>query len=61
VLERTLADPRVRFLGNVTYGVDLHHRDLPVDLDCERAVVVGNGSVAMDVTRMLVRSADELA
>ena len=109
VLERTLADPRVRFLGNVTYGVDLHHRDLkrfydqivyavgaqadrrmsipgedlagsfpaisfvgwynghpdyrdlPVDLDCERAVVVGNGNVAMDVTRMLVRSPDELA
>jgi ferredoxin--NADP+ reductase len=109
VLERTLADPRVRFCGNVTYGVELHHRDLkrhydqivyavgaqadrrmsipgeelagsfpaisfvgwynghpdyrdlPVDLDCERAVVVGNGNVAMDVTRMLVRSADELA
>ena len=28
VLERVLADPRVRLFGNVTYGVDLHHRDL---------------------------------
>ena len=28
VLERTLADPRVRLFGNVTYGVDLHHLDL---------------------------------
>src|SRR4030095_13893896 len=28
VLDRTLADPRVRFLGNVTFGVDLHHHDL---------------------------------
>src|SRR5687768_1911535 len=28
VLERILADPRVRLLGNVTFGVDLHHRDL---------------------------------
>ena len=109
VLDRTLADPRVRFFGNVTFGVELHHhdlkrfydqivyavgaqadrrmsipgedlpnslaalafvgwynghpdyRDLEVDLGCERAVVVGNGNVAMDVTRMLVRSRDELA
>ena len=108
VLGKTLVDPRVRFFGNVTYGVDIHHkdlkrfydqivyavgaqadrrmsipgedlhnsfsarsfvgwynghpdyRDLPVDLSCERAVVVGNGNVAMDVTRMLVRSPDTL-
>ena len=108
VLDRTLADPRVRFFDNVTYGVDVHHkelkrfcdqivyavgaqadrrmsipgedlhdsfpaisfvgwynghpdyRDLPVDLSCERAVVVGNGNVAMDVTRMLVVSPDAL-
>jgi len=108
VLDRTLADPRVRFFGNVTYGVDVHHkelkrfydqivyavgaqadrrmsipgedllnsfpaisfvgwynghpdyRDLPVDLSCERAVIVGNGNVAMDVTRMLVVSPDAL-
>jgi ferredoxin/flavodoxin---NADP+ reductase len=102
VLDRTLADPRVRLFGNVAFGVDLHHRDpkrhydqivyavgaqadrrmsipgeglpnshaaiafvgwynghpdyrdLPVDLSCERAVVVGNGNVAVDVARMLV-------
>ena len=108
VLGKALADPRVRFFGNVTYGVDIHHkelkrfydqivyavgaqadrrmsipgedlpnsfpaisfvgwynghpdyRDLPVDLSCERAVVVGNGNVAMDVTRMLVTSPDVL-
>ena len=28
VLDQTLADPRVRFFGNVTFGVDLHHHDL---------------------------------
>ncbi|HEY6707841.1 MAG TPA: FAD-dependent oxidoreductase [Actinomycetota bacterium] len=108
VLDRTLADPRVRLFGNVTFGVDLHHkelkrlydqivyavgaqadrrmsipgedlpnshaaisfvgwynghpdyRELPVDLSCERAVVVGNGNVAMDVARMLVTSPDAL-
>jgi ferredoxin--NADP+ reductase len=108
VLDRTLADPRVRLFGNVTFGVDLHHRDLkrhydqivyavgaqadrrmsipgeglpnshaaiafvgwynghpdyrdlPVDLSCERAVVVGNGNVAVDVARMLVSSPEEL-
>ena len=109
VFEKILADPRVRFFGNVTYGVDIHHdellhyydqviyaigaqadrrmgipgedlpnsfpatafvgwynghpdyRDLPIDLSCERAVVVGNGNVAMDVTRILAISPDELA
>jgi ferredoxin--NADP+ reductase len=108
VLDRTLADPRVRLFGNVTFGVDLHHkelkrlydqivyavgaqadrrmsipgedlpnshaaisfvgwynghpdyRELPVDLSCKRAVVVGNGNVAMDVARMLVTSPDAL-
>jgi len=108
VFDKILADPRVRFFGNVTYGVDIHHQDLqqfydqiiyavgaqadrrmgipgedlpntfpalsfvgwynghpdygdlPIDLSCERAVVVGNGNVAMDVTRMLVLSSDTL-
>ena len=108
VFDKILTDPRVRFFGNVTYGVDIHHqdlkqfydqiiyavgaqadrrmgipgedlpntfpalsfvgwynghpdyRDLPIDLSCERAVVVGNGNVAMDVTRMLVLSPDTL-
>jgi ferredoxin/flavodoxin---NADP+ reductase len=108
VFDKTLADPRVRFFGNVTYGRDIHHeelmqfydqiiyavgaqadrrmgitgeelpnsfpatafvgwynghpdyRDLPLDLSSERAVVVGNGNVAMDVTRLLVISPEEL-
>src|SRR6266567_4339996 len=108
VFDKVLADPRVRFFGNVTYGVDIHHkevqqfydqiiyavgaqadrrmgipgeelpnnfpaisfvgwynghpdyRDLPIDLSCERAVVVGNGNVAMDVTRILVMSPETL-
>jgi ferredoxin--NADP+ reductase len=109
VFDKVLADPRVRFFGNVTYGVDLHHRELkrlyhqlvyavgaqadrrmsipgedlpnsfpaisfvgwynghpdfcelPVDLSGERAVVVGNGNVAMDVTRILATPAEALA
>ena len=109
VFDRVLADPRVRFFGNVTYGADIHHQDLKqfydqiiyaigaqadrrmgisgedlpnslsatafvgwynghpdyrnlsVDLSCERAIVVGNGNVAMDVARMLVISPDVLA
>jgi ferredoxin/flavodoxin---NADP+ reductase len=36
------------------------HRDLRFDLSSRRAVVIGNGNVAADVTRMLTRSADEL-
>jgi ferredoxin--NADP+ reductase len=109
IFDRILADPRVRFFGNVTYGVDIRrrelkqlyhqivyaigaqadrrmsipgedlpnslparsfvgwynghpdYRDLPADLACERAVVIGNGNVAMDVTRILVTSPDALA
>ena len=38
------------------------HTELEVDLmSCERAVVIGNGNVAVDVARMLVLSAEELA
>jgi ferredoxin--NADP+ reductase len=36
-------------------------RDLEFDLSCERAVVVGNGNVALDVARILLLGADELA
>lgn len=109
VFDKVLADPRVRFFGNVTYGVDIHHgelkqcydqiiyavgaqadrrmgipgedlpnsfpatafvgwynghpdyRNLPIDLSCERAIVVGNGNVAMDVARMLVIAPEQLA
>ena len=37
------------------------YRDLEFDLSCERAVVIGNGNVAADVTRLLTRGTDELA
>ncbi|MCL6440171.1 MAG: FAD-dependent oxidoreductase [Thermoleophilum sp.] len=37
------------------------YRDLPVDLSCERAVVVGNGNVAADVARILLSPPDLLA
>ena len=37
------------------------HADAAFDLSCERAVVVGNGNVAIDVARMLVLDPDELA
>ena len=37
------------------------YRDLEFDLSAERAVVIGNGNVAMDVTRMLASDPGELA
>jgi ferredoxin/flavodoxin---NADP+ reductase len=37
------------------------YRDLEFDLSCRRAVVIGNGNVAADVIRMLLRGPDELA
>ena len=36
-------------------------QEIPFDLSGERAVVVGNGNVAVDVARMLALTADELA
>ena len=36
-------------------------QDLPIDLDVERAVVIGNGNVALDVARMLALTPEELA
>ena len=36
-------------------------QDLDFDLSCERAIVVGNGNVAVDVARMLALTAEELA
>jgi ferredoxin--NADP+ reductase len=35
--------------------------DLELDLSCERAVVIGNGNVALDVARMLMLSHPELS
>jgi ferredoxin/flavodoxin---NADP+ reductase len=37
------------------------YRDREFDLSGERAVVIGNGNVAADVTRLLTRDVDELA
>ena len=37
------------------------YRDLEFDLSCKTAVVIGNGNVAMDVTRMLAAPYDALA
>jgi ferredoxin--NADP+ reductase len=51
--------PATVFVG--WYNGHPDYRDLQFDLDVERAAVVGNGNVAMDVTRILARSIDELA
>lgn len=110
VYEKTAANPRFRYFGNVTFGLHVSreqllehyhaivyatgspsdrplgisgehlpgshaatefvgwynghpdHTDLEVDLlSAERAVVIGNGNVALDVARMLVLSPSELA
>jgi len=109
VFDKTAADPRFRFFGNVSIGDDLPvvelHRfyhmlvyavgaqsdrrlgiegedlngshpatifvgwynghpdfaDLEFDLSHERAVVIGNGNVAVDVARILARSVNGLA
>jgi ferredoxin/flavodoxin---NADP+ reductase len=37
------------------------YQELPFDLDVDRAVVIGNGNVALDVARMLALTPDELA
>jgi ferredoxin--NADP+ reductase len=50
--------PATAFVG--WYNGHPDYRDLPIDLSCERAVVVGNGNVAMDVTRLLIMPPDEL-
>jgi len=51
--------PATIFVG--WYNGHPDYRDLHFDLDAECAAVVGNGNVAMDVTRILARSVDELA
>jgi len=109
VYEKTAADARFRFYGNVELGRDIDredllehyhaivyatgtpgdrplgipgedlegswpatdfvgwynghpdHKDLDFDLTCERAVVIGNGNVALDVARMLTLAHSELA
>ncbi|MFV9507547.1 MAG: FAD-dependent oxidoreductase [Oscillochloridaceae bacterium umkhey_bin13] len=51
--------PATMFVG--WYNGHPDYRDLALDLSCERVLVVGNGNVAMDVTRILVSDPDELA
>jgi len=51
--------PATEFVG--WYNGHPDHPDLDFDLGCERAVVIGNGNVALDVARMLVLAESELA
>jgi ferredoxin--NADP+ reductase len=50
--------PATEFVG--WYNGHPDYRDLEWDLSAERAVVIGNGNVAADVTRILMRSPAEL-
>ena len=43
------------------YNGHPHMADAKFDLSCERAVIVGNGNVALDVARILVSDVDQLA
>jgi ferredoxin/flavodoxin---NADP+ reductase len=51
--------PATDFVG--WYNGHPDHRSLEFDLSCSRAVVVGNGNVALDVARMLTLSHADLA
>ena len=51
--------PATEFVG--WYNGHPDNREMGLELACERAVVIGNGNVALDVARMLVLSAGELA
>lgn len=51
--------PATIFVG--WYNGHPDYRDLPIDLSHERVLVVGNGNVAMDVTRILVSDPEALA
>ncbi len=53
------SDAATDFVG--WYNAHPDYRDLSFDLSQERAAVVGNGNVAMDVARILASSYDELA
>ncbi len=51
--------PQQSLLG--WYNGHPNYVNLPVRLDCETAVVVGHGNVAIDVTRILLSDVDRLA
>src|SRR5699024_4185434 len=48
----------VDFVG--WYNAHPHFQERAPDLSCRRAVVIGNGNVALDVARILVTDPDEL-
>lgn len=50
--------PARRFVG--WYNGHPDFSDLKIDLDTERAVIVGNGNVSMDVARILMKPVEEL-
>jgi ferredoxin/flavodoxin---NADP+ reductase len=53
------SEPATAFVG--WYNGHPDCAELPFDLSQERVAIVGNGNVAMDVARILVRSTEELA
>ncbi len=66
--DRTLAIPGIDLPGSHTatafvgwYNGHPDYRDLSFDLSGEAAVVIGQGNVAVDVTRILAKTVDELA
>lgn len=66
--DRTLAIPGIDLPGSHTatafvgwYNGHPDYRDLSFDLSQEAAVVIGQGNVAVDVTRILAKTVDELA
>src|SRR5919106_542444 len=56
--EKLLGQPDVRFAGNIEVGRDLSWEEFDAAYD---AVIVANGNVALDVARVLAKSADEMA
>lgn len=66
--DTTLGIPGERLPGSFAarefvgwYSGHPDHRDLDVDLSHSRAVVIGNGNVALDIARVLLAPIDELA
>ena len=66
--DRTLNIPGIDLPGSHTatafvgwYNGHPDYRDLSFDLSAEAAVVIGQGNVAVDVTRILAKTVDELA
>jgi ferredoxin--NADP+ reductase len=66
--DKTLGIPGEDLAGSLAatdfvgwYNGHPDRRDLEVDLGVKRAVIIGNGNVAADVARILVRDVDQLA